>query len=168
MRGPGFGTRYFDRSNGTWSVRGVYLKGLKAVAAASVSSAGTGGGSSSVVGPPFGLVVSAMCVSSHLTLFAVTDETDEAAGVVEQTISKLSSRMSALGSLRDLSATETGEANLLVAGVFAAATLAFVAVVVAASTGRGHDHASTSIERLSLLAHCTHARTHGTHRAKMD
>ena len=66
--------RYYSQTNGTWIERGVYLRGVAFGPRSSSYSRG-------------GVVAEAICVSTHLTLFTVTDES-EAVRLVEAKVSK--------------------------------------------------------------------------------
>ena len=101
--------QYWEKRNSTWTERGVFLRGLSFD----------------------GANVVAICMSSHLTLFTVTDES-AVAEVVEEKISTLSSRFSDLGEI-DLLDADT-ELNYLVPVIFAVVTAAFIIVVVVAKT----------------------------------
>ena len=105
--------QYFDRENATWSSRGVYLRGLKLETNSN------------------GMLTTVLCVSSHLTLFAVANNMEEST-VVTKTFLKLQNRFSSFGSM-DVTETNTGEPNILVASIFGAVTLTVIFAVVAIS-----------------------------------
>jgi len=106
--------RYWEKGNRSWSERGVYLRGIDFHA---------------LDEPQTGTEAIAICVSSHLTLFTVTDKSD-AALLVEQKIDTFSTRFHALGSV-DLLADST-QVNTLVPMIFVSVTVLFIIVVVVA------------------------------------
>ena len=105
--------QYFDRENATWSSRGVYLRGLKLETGSN------------------GMETTVLCVSSHLTLFAVANNTEEAT-VLTKTFQKLQNRFSTIGHV-DATESNTGDPNILVASIFGAVTLTVIFAVVAIS-----------------------------------
>ena len=131
--------QYFSENQTTWSSRGVFLRGIDVFASKSN-----------------GIDIAAICVSTHLTLFTVTDKGD-ATQLLESKVNvrtltclstlpcgylcshpvyaqcpyavqTLTSRFDALGTV-DLSDAET-TFNPLVPSIFAGLTLAFVTLIV--------------------------------------
>eukprot|EP00750_Incisomonas_marina_P030150 INCI731.7.p1 GENE.INCI731.7~~INCI731.7.p1 ORF type:complete len:2186 (-),score=390.77 INCI731.7:636-7193(-) len=111
--------QYYDGDRGVWSQRGVYLRGLEV----STHTAGS-------------VSVSAICGSSHLTLFAVGDGSD-VTKVVENQVSTLLDRVAAINQV-DLLSTDT-QINWAILGALAGITVAFVAVVVASKLANRKD-----------------------------
>eukprot|EP00750_Incisomonas_marina_P013285 INCI17281.2.p1 GENE.INCI17281.2~~INCI17281.2.p1 ORF type:complete len:1898 (+),score=375.03 INCI17281.2:151-5844(+) len=97
--------KFWSEDNGAWVSRGVYLRGIDFD----------------------GEIAAAICVSSHLTLFAVEDDS-AAVKLVDEKISALSQSFTALGDV-DLLDADT-EINPIVPTVFVGVTLAFVGVMV--------------------------------------
>ena len=121
--------RYWDTDRGVWAERGVYLRGIS-FEPIEISKSST----EDVLSGQTYMTASAICVSSHLTLFTVTDSGD-AVKLVETKIQTLSTRLEDLGSV-DLLDGNT-EVNYVVPLVFGAVTAIFVlTVVVAKSRGR--------------------------------
>ena len=112
---------YFDRDLQVWSRRGMYMRGLL------VTPTG---------GPAWlrydALSVSAICVSSHLTLFAVADDI-EGTTVVEKTLQQFGQRFKTLGSIE--TSAEDESVNYLVPLIFVLVTLVFVLTVALANRG---------------------------------
>ena len=104
--------RYFDVQRGVWSERGVILRGLGMMEHSNVSKAS--------------LSVSAMCVSTHLTLFSVEDGS-EAARVVEAKITAFGDRVAAMNNV-DL-VDSTSNINWVVPVVFCCVTALFMLAV---------------------------------------
>lgn len=114
--------RYYSPTNGTWTERGVYLRGVAWD----------------------GSIALAICVSTHLTLFTVQDKSDVELAV-EQKIATLATRFDQLGDVDLLD--DSTEINYLVPVIFSAVTIVFVLVVVIAKT-RGRASAVDAARKL--------------------
>jgi hypothetical protein len=98
---------YYDGDRGMWSSRGVFLRGIKVNKGSDGDGDGYDGLEHHEDAQPAGrllggdddnddaISVEAMCVSTHLTLFAVTDSS-EAVQAVEAKVELLASRLDAL------------------------------------------------------------------------
>eukprot|EP00750_Incisomonas_marina_P010853 INCI16312.9.p1 GENE.INCI16312.9~~INCI16312.9.p1 ORF type:complete len:1916 (+),score=402.72 INCI16312.9:439-6186(+) len=123
--------RYWDERNVAWSSRGVFLRGVEVWVKDPAAN---------------GLGASAICVSTHLTLFTVTDE-GQAAKVVESKIQGVAARFEAMSEVDFLNADT--ELNPFVPAVFVGVTLLFaITVVVAKVSGR---HAAVDDARLVFV-----------------
>ncbi len=83
---------YWDVASSQWHTRGMYLEGFNVVAVSSREEAGNTSSSP-------GISVGVRCRSSHLTLFAVQDESAKAT-LVEAKIEQLASKFEVLNSVR--------------------------------------------------------------------
>ena len=103
--------RASDAANATWVTRGLFLRGIE------------------VNGDPSGtgIDVSAICVSTHLTMFTVTDDSEEVTAV-ESKMQVFASRFAAMASV-DLANTAS-QFNALATGIFVSMTGVFVLVVL--------------------------------------
>ena len=115
--------RYFDEGEGVWSERGVVLRGLRVESAPTVSTSAP-------------LEVSAVCVSSHLTLFTVEDDSAVLV-VVESKLSALAARVETIGSTDVLDGN--AEVNWPVLGMFLGISAA-TGIVVAVLKIHGRHH----------------------------
>jgi len=114
--------QYWEPQSSSWTERGVILRGLSFD----------------------GADVAAICVSSHLTLFTVTDGS-RVAEVVEKKISTLSTRFSDFGGI-DLLDADT-ELNYLIPVIFGVVTAAFI-IVVAIAKAKGRSQAVSHARKL--------------------
>lgn len=128
--------KYWGEEEQDWLTRGVYLRGILF---------STWGGSGSSDGGDYSLPrAAAMCVSSHLTLFAVEDDS-EAVQLVEEKINAISDRFEAMKDV-DLLDGNT-EINPVVPATFAAATALFFALIVASKCGKKSKQNATRSAR---------------------
>ena len=118
--------RYYSQTNGTWISRGVYLRGVNV---GPRSSATHDDNTSSATG----ILAEAICVSTHLTLFTITDDGD-AAKIVDHKIQGFASRFDAISDV-DLSDGDT-KVNYLVPVLFGIATGLYILVTAVARAKR--------------------------------
>ena len=116
--------KFWDEDGEYWSSRGVFLRGIDVSAASNNVAA---------------LDAAAICVSTHLTLFTVTDE-GEAAKVVESKIQGVAERFEAMSEVDFLSDATT--LNPFVPAAFLTVTAIFIVVVVVAKV-KGRSAATT-------------------------
>jgi hypothetical protein len=105
------GCKFYDKTLTVWSGKGVFLRGVGLQ-----------------ITPGFA-TVSAICVSSHLTMFTVADDSTSNS-VVEAKVHSLAKRVDALNGI-DLLSGNT-KLNPLIPSIFAALSALFLALVVAA------------------------------------
>jgi hypothetical protein len=123
--------RYYDSDRSSWSERGVFLQGLKLLGLGP-GGASTGGGETEPA--LVALQVSAICVTTHLTLFSLSGGS-AAVQVLEDKLQALGDRVEAIGSAALLDGNT--EVNWPILAAFAGATLLFLWVVsVSKAAGR--------------------------------
>jgi hypothetical protein len=123
--------RYYDPDRSSWSERGVFLQGLKLLGLGP-DGAITGGEETELA--LVALQVSAICVTTHLTLFSLGDGS-AAVQVLEDKLQALGDRVEAIGSAALLDGNT--EVNWPILAAFAGATLLFLWVVsVSKAAGR--------------------------------
>jgi len=110
--------KYFSRNSSTWSSRGVYLRGI------SVEADGDH------------IAVAGICVSTHLTLFTITDEGEESKGVAAK-VQLVAERIDALSNV-DLFSVDT-VFNVFVPALFGGITVVFFAIVAIGKVTRHKD-----------------------------
>lgn len=115
---------YYDPHTGTWSPRGVVLKGIQLTAFDDQENQ-LNNASWLVAG---GLQLSVLCTSTHLTLFSIANNS-ETTQIIEGKINELSNRVDEIGSV-DFS-DPSAQVNWIVLTVFGVVTLLFALVVVA-------------------------------------
>jgi hypothetical protein len=112
--------RYYDPDRSSWNERGVFLQGLK------LGPGTTGGEETTEPLVALALQVSAICVTTHLTLFSLGDGS-AAVQVLEDKLQALGDRVEAIGSAALLDGNT--EVNWPILAAFAGATLLFFGVV---------------------------------------
>jgi hypothetical protein len=114
--------RYYDSDRSSWSERGVLLQGLELLGGDETEPA------------LLALQVSAICITTHLTLFSLSDGS-AAVQVLEDKLQALGDRVEAIGSAALLDGNT--EVNWPILAAFAGATLLFLWVVsVSKAAGR--------------------------------
>eukprot|EP00750_Incisomonas_marina_P012980 INCI17194.5.p1 GENE.INCI17194.5~~INCI17194.5.p1 ORF type:complete len:1410 (+),score=273.38 INCI17194.5:153-4382(+) len=128
--------RYYSQTNGTWIERGVYLRGVAFGPRSSSYSRG-------------GVVAEAICVSTHLTLFTVTDES-EAVRLVEAKVNTLTSRFEELGDVDLLDGDTRISYEIPLIFSLATGAFGFVAVVARARASRRRRSVETEAKGLFI------------------
>jgi hypothetical protein len=123
--------RYYEPDRSSWSERGVFLQGLKLLGLG-LDGAVTGGEETEPA--LVALQVSAICVTTHLTLFSLGDGSG-AVQVLEGKLRALGDRLEAIGSAALLDGNT--DVNWPILAAFAGATVLFLLVVtVSKAAGR--------------------------------
>lgn len=135
--------KFFDEGRDEWNERGVFLRGIAVFLLGGDDGDGEGGDATAAAG----IGAAAICVTTHMTLFAVADES-ASVGALESKLQLLQGRISALSAV-DLASADT-KFNPLVPSLFVIFTVAFV-VTVAVAKGRRRLRRPRDVEQARLV-----------------